>query len=87
MVRLGRVHRGLMVDMQARNAKLRARAVRMLRTLTGREDAALEPALAVAGGRVKTAVLVLEGLDRGGAEAALEAAGGNLRRALAGLGR
>ena len=31
MVRLGRVYRGQMVDMQARNAKLRARAVRMLR--------------------------------------------------------
>lgn len=87
MVRLGRVHRGLMVDMQARNAKLRARAVRMLRALTGREDAALEAALAEAGGRVKTAVLVLEGLDRAGAEAALAAHGGSLRRALAALAR
>jgi N-acetylmuramic acid 6-phosphate etherase len=87
MVRLGRVHRGLMVDMQARNAKLRARAVRMLRRLTGREDAALDAALAAADGRVKTAVLVLEGMDRAGAEAALAGQGGSLRRALAALGR
>jgi len=87
MVRLGRVHRGLMVDMQARNAKLRARAVRMLRTLTGRDDAALEAALVVSGGRVKTAVLVLEGLDRAAAEALLAAHGNSLRAALEVLGR
>ena len=87
MVALGRVHRGLMVDMQAKNDKLRLRAVRMLRTLTGREDAALEAALAEAGGRVKTAVLVLEGLDRVAAEALLAAHGGILRAALAGLGK
>ena len=86
MIALGRVHRGLMVDMQARNAKLRLRAVRMLRTLTGRDDVALAAALAEAGGRVKTAVLVLEGLDRAEAEALLAAHGGMLRAALAGLG-
>ncbi len=84
MIGLGRVHDGLMVDMQARNVKLRARAVRMLRTLTGRDDAALHAALAAADGRVKTAVLILEGLDRDGAEAVLAAHGGKLRAALAG---
>ena len=87
MIALGRVHRGLMVDMQARNAKLRARALRMLRALTGRPDADLEAALATAGGRVKPAVLVLEGLDRAAAEALLAAHGGHLRPALASLGR
>ena len=86
MIALGRVHRGLMVDMRARNAKLRRRAVRMLRTLTGREDKALEDALVESGGRVKTAVLVLEGLDRGHAEALLAEHGGKLRSALASLG-
>ncbi len=86
MIALGRVHQGLMVDMQAKNAKLRLRAIRMLRTLTAADDAALESALATAGGNVKTAVLVLHGLDRGGAEARLAAHGGHLRAALAGLG-
>ncbi len=83
MVRLGRVHDGLMVDMQARNVKLRARAVRMLRTLTGvADEAALGAALGAADGKVKTAVLVLRGFDRGGAEALLAAHGGHLRAAL-----
>ncbi len=39
MVQMGRVYQGLMVDMQARNEKLRQRAVRMLRHLTGADDA------------------------------------------------
>jgi N-acetylmuramic acid 6-phosphate etherase len=82
MVQLGRVHQGLMVDMLARNAKLRDRAVRMLRHLTGRDDAAIRDALAIADGRVKTAVLVLRGLDRAGAETLLAECGGRLRLAL-----
>ncbi len=85
MVRLGRVHQGLMVDMQARNAKLRLRAIRMLRALTGRDDADFDAALAEAGGRVKTAVLVLQGLDRAAAERLLAQHGGRLRAALASL--
>ncbi len=87
MIALGRVHQGLMVDMQAKNAKLRLRAIRMLRTLTGAAEDALEAALATAGGNVKTAVLVLQGLDRAAAEARLAAHGGHLRAALAGLGQ
>ena len=86
MVQLGRVHQGLMVDMQARNEKLRQRAVRMLHHITGMNDeAALRAALAEAGGRVKSAVLVLRGLDRASAEALLDRSGNSLRAALAGL--
>ncbi len=86
MVRMGRVHRGLMVDMNARNTKLRARAVRMLQDLTGADDAAARAALDEAGGRVKTAVLVLRGLDRATAESLLEKHAGHLHAALAGIG-
>ena len=86
MVQLGRVHQGLMVDMQARNEILRLRAVRMLHHITGMNDeAALRAALAEAGGRVKSAVLVLRGLDRASAEALLDRSGNSLRAALAGL--
>lgn len=85
MIALGRVHEGLMVDMQAKNAKLRERARRMLRTLTGGEDAALDAALAEAGGNVKLAVLVLRGLDGAGARAHLAAHGDRLRSALGAL--
>jgi len=83
MVRLGRVHQGLMVDMQASNEKLRGRAVRMLRHLTGRDEAAVRGALQESGGRVKIAVLVLKGLDPAAAEALLQRNNGQLRAALA----
>jgi len=87
MVQLGRVHQGLMVDMQAKNDKLRLRAVRMLRYLTGVADEhRLRAALAGAEGRVKTAVLLLNGLDRSAADALLARCGNRLRAALKEMG-
>jgi len=85
MVRLGRVHRGLMVDMRASNDKLRARAVRMLQQLTGADAAASQAALDRAGGRIKSAVLLLHGLEPAAATALLESNGNHLRAALAGI--
>jgi N-acetylmuramic acid 6-phosphate etherase len=85
MVQLGRVHRGLMVDMQARNDKLRRRAERMLAHLTAAPPEAIRAALAEAGGSVKRAVLVLHGLSAPAAQALLDAYAGNLRQALAAL--
>jgi N-acetylmuramic acid 6-phosphate etherase len=88
MILLGRVHQGLMVDMQARNDKLRHRALRMLRHLvpTG-DDPSLRAALDAAGGRVKTAVLVAHGMTAASAEALLARCGGRLRTALKETGR
>lgn len=83
MLRLGRVHRGLMVDMRPSNDKLRARALRMLHTLTGAGPEAAQAALDGAGGNVKTAVLLLHGLDAAAATALLARNGGRLRAALA----
>ncbi len=85
MVRLGHVMDGLMVSMVATNAKLRDRAARMLQILTGAEDAAIRTALDKADGKVKTAALIVCGLDRDEADRRLDAAGGHLRKALAGL--
>jgi N-acetylmuramic acid 6-phosphate etherase len=82
MVRLGRVYRGRMVDMQARNAKLRARSVRMLRELTDCSVEQAQAALAGADGKVKLAILLLRGMSRADAEGLLERSGGNLRLAL-----
>ena len=82
MVRLGRVYRGQMVDMAARNAKLRARAVRMLQTLSGCTPDAATAALAQTDGTVKTAMLILRGLSRVDAEALLAQHHGQLRPAL-----
>lgn len=64
MVRLGRVYRGLMVDMRPTNEKLRRRSAQMVVTLTGRplEDAVA--AVTQAEGDVKLAVLIARGMDR-----------------------
>ncbi len=82
MIRLGRVHRGQMVDMAARNSKLRARAVRMLQTLSGCTPEAAVIALSQGDGTVKTALLILRGLSRADAEALLARHHGQLRPAL-----
>lgn len=82
MVRLGHVWRGRMVEMRPTNAKLRARAERMVADLTGAPPAAAAAALAE-GGTTKVAVaMLLLGLDAEAARARLAAAGGNLARAL-----
>ena len=61
MIRLGRVHQGLMVDVQAINAKLARRSETILRRLTGRGDDEVAAALRRANGSVKLAVLLLKG--------------------------
>ncbi|HYH31996.1 MAG TPA: N-acetylmuramic acid 6-phosphate etherase [Pseudonocardia sp.] len=86
MVQLGTTYGNLMVDLNASNAKLRERAIGMVRTVTGctREQAA--EALDASGMRVKLAILRLErGLDAPEASARLAAAGGRLRDVLEGL--
>jgi N-acetylmuramic acid 6-phosphate etherase len=88
MVRLGRVYRGQMIDMHARNAKLRARAVRMLRRLTDCSADEAQAALEAAGSKVKLAVLIVRGMTATDAEALLAQHQGNLRAALVnGLGQ
>jgi len=85
MIRLGYVWRGKMVEMRPTNAKLKARAARMVVDLTGADEDMAAAALAEAGGTIKLAVTMLAlGLDRAGAEAHLARHGGNLRRAMEG---
>ena len=86
MIRLGRVWRGRMVDMLARNEKLRRRAVRMLAELADASPEAARRALDATGDRVKPAVLVLRGLSASEADAALARHGGALHLALVELG-
>jgi len=83
MIRLGRVYGGLMVDVQAANAKLARRSASMLQHLTGRTTEEICTALATAGGSVKLAALLLQGCDLAEAKAMLDSAGGQLRVALA----
>jgi N-acetylmuramic acid 6-phosphate etherase len=83
MIRLGRVYAGMMVEVQATNAKLAARRERMVMHLTGKGESEARSALQRAGGNVKLAVLLLQGYDLSAARDALECAGGRLRDAIA----
>jgi N-acetylmuramic acid 6-phosphate etherase len=82
MIRLGRVHEGLMVDVQAVNVKLVGRSQNILRQLSGRSEDELRDALERAGGNVKKAMLILHGCTPDKASALLQEAGGRLRIAL-----
>ena len=84
MVRLGRIHRGLMVNMRPSNAKLRRRAAAMVADLGGGTPAQARLALDAAGGDIKLAVLLRAGFDIAAARARLKRHRGNLRAALAG---
>ena len=86
MLRLGRVWCGQMVDMVARNEKLRRRALRMVRTLTGATEAAAQAALTEAGGKTKLAILLLHGMDMATASSQLAAHQGQLGAILDGEG-
>lgn len=87
MVKLGRVYRGLMVDMRARNAKLRRRAETIVREILGCSQADAARYLEKATGDVKTAILLGMGLELGNATQLLQRHGGNLRAAIAAAGR
>ena len=82
MIRLGRVYRGLMVDMRPLNDKLRARAIDMVTRLSGCTPEVAGKALTVTGWNIKRAVLVAGGADPEEAAQRLATASGNLRAAL-----
>jgi N-acetylmuramic acid 6-phosphate etherase len=83
MIRLGRVYRGLMVDVQATNRKLTRRKEEMLVYLTDRSREEAQRAIAAADGDLKLAVLLLHGCDVERARSLLTKANGRLRGALA----
>jgi N-acetylmuramic acid 6-phosphate etherase len=82
MIRLGRVHGSLMVEMRPTNVKLRARAIGMVARISGCDRAAAETALDATQGDIKAAVLVAHGASAAEAAQRLEAAKGRLRDAL-----
>ncbi len=82
MVKMGRVYRGLMVDMRARNAKLRRRAEVIVSEIARCPPGDAARYLEQAEGDVKTAVLVGLGLVPSEATQLLQRHGGNLRAAI-----
>ena len=87
MVRLGRVYRGMMVDMRPANAKLRRRAEDMVERITGCDHNEAIGALEAADADVKLASLIAIGFAPGTARDLLSRNGGNLRDALADAGQ
>jgi N-acetylmuramic acid 6-phosphate etherase len=83
MIRLGRIYRGLMVDLKAVNKKLLRRSEKILLELSGRSREEVREALQRANGSVKIALLLLEGCEPDEAKRVLDRAGGQLRAAQA----
>jgi N-acetylmuramic acid 6-phosphate etherase len=83
MLGLGCVYRGMMVNMQLTNAKLRRRAEAMVRQIAGCGETEAARALEQAAGNIKTAVLLTLGYDTAQAERILARHKGNLRYVLA----
>jgi N-acetylmuramic acid 6-phosphate etherase len=85
MVKMGRVYRGLMVDMRARNAKLRRRAQGIVSQIAGCSENEAAGYLEKTGGELKAAVLVALGLEPSEAARLLDRHGRNLRAAIAAM--
>jgi N-acetylmuramic acid 6-phosphate etherase len=82
MLRLGRVYRGLMVDMVISNDKLLKRAYGIIRTLTECSEAKAIAAVTQADNDIKKAVLIAMGLSLASASALLDKHHGILRNAV-----
>lgn len=87
MLRLGRVYRGLMVDMVISNDKLLNRAFGIVKALSNCSDAVAIEAVHLAGNDIKTAVLIALGITPSEAVALLREHGGILRKAVETLDR
>lgn len=83
MLRLGGIYGGCLVGMHVSNAKLRRRAIAMIRDIAAVSETAATAALECAGGEIKPAILIALGLPPDKSAAVLSTAGGNLRVALA----
>ena len=85
MILLGKCYENLMVDVQASNENLKARAVRIVMQATECDKTIAEQTLTIAEQNAKLAIMILlSGLEKDEAQALLEKEKGRLRKALAG---
>ncbi len=83
MIRTGKVYDNLMVDLRVTNAKLRDRALRMIKAVAGLSPAAAGKLLDRADGQVKPALLMhRRKITLGQARTLLDRCGGSLRKAM-----
>ncbi|HEY3776566.1 MAG TPA: N-acetylmuramic acid 6-phosphate etherase [Rhizomicrobium sp.] len=86
MVKLGRIYRGMMVQMRATNAKLGRRATAIVSAIAGCPPDAATRFVEEASGDVKLAILLARGLRATDASRLLGQHNGNLRAAIDALG-
>ena len=83
MILMGKCYQNLMVDVQASNEKLKARAIRIVMQATDCDKALAEETLKQADQNAKLSIMmILSGLDRAQAETLLEKHQGKLQLAL-----
>src|SRR5205085_3810811 len=82
MMRLGRIHDRLMVDMRVSNKKLRARAIGIVAEISGADVDDAEAALNLAQNNIKLATLVAIGMNPDEAATLLAQSRNNLRAAI-----
>lgn len=83
MIKMGKVYENLMVDVNATNEKLKARAIRIVMQATQCSESVAQTALKQAENKAKLAILlILTGLDVDQAEQLLIKQNGHLREAL-----
>ncbi len=83
MIALGKAYGPRMVDVRLTNAKVRRRAVRIVRDAAGVDEEIAAAALAAAGGHAKTAIVaLLAGVDAAEAVVRLDRARGHVRAAI-----
>ena len=83
MVLIGKCYQNLMVDVQASNEKLKARALKIVMEATECDNETAANVLAKANGKVKLSILMqLSGLDALEAQSLLDKSNGKLRQAL-----
>lgn len=83
MIKLGKVYGNLMVDVRATNEKLAHRAVSIVCTATGVDEAHAKEALSACGQSCKLAIVsILRGCSPEEAQAALDRAGGKVAEAI-----
>ena len=80
MVKIGKVHNNLMVDVNASNTKLVERSVRIVQTVTSVDETKAKAALMQAGGKAKVAIVMLaKDIDKDDAIGLIEKNRGLLR--------
>ena len=82
MIRLGRIYKGLMVDMQAANIKLEKRAIEMVSNIAECDIQTADGALKSADGDIKLASLIAMGCDVSKGRGFLQQSQSNLRKAI-----